>query len=134
MSRPRIVLADDNQSVIAGIRKILEAHFDIVATVADGKALIEQTRLLEPDAVVVDISMPVLDGIQAARRILREETETRVVFLTIHGDRAIVEQARASGASGYVLKTSADEDLVKAIREALAGRKYASPPVGPWEA
>lgn len=130
MRLSRIIVADDNPSVLRGILPLLETEFEVVATASNGRELVDQTARLAPDLVLVDISMPVLDGIAAAKRILDADPDVKVVFLTIHRDPALVEEARTLGASGYVLKTSADEDLKPAILEALAGRTFYSKALG----
>ena len=128
-ARPRVILADDHRIVIEGLRSILEPHFDLVGTVTDGRALVAATEELKPDVVVVDISMPLLNGLEAVRQIARLRPQTRVVFLTMHADATYAARAMEAGASGYVLKHSALSDLVRAIREALAGRTYVAPEV-----
>ena len=130
MYQPRIILADDSPSVLRGIVPILEAEFEVVATASNGRELVEQAVRLSPDLVVTDIAMPVLDGIAAARQILKAVPDVKVVFLTIHRDPAVFDEAWSMGASGYVLKTTADEDLVTAVREALAGRQFCSTDLG----
>ena len=121
--KPRILLADDHTIVLDGMRSLLAAEFDIVATAADGRELVERARELQPDVVVADISMPLLNGIDAARQL----PEQRFVFLTMHPDPSYLLRALQAGALGYVLKHAAAEELTVAIRRALAGQSYISP-------
>jgi DNA-binding NarL/FixJ family response regulator len=127
VKRPRVLLADDHGIVLEGISKILEPHFDLVATVGDGRALLEASRKHRPDAVVVDVGMPLLNGVDAARQLARIAPDTRIVFLTMHSDPAYVSEAFRAGASGYVLKQSAGSELVFALQEVLKGRYYVTP-------
>jgi DNA-binding NarL/FixJ family response regulator len=126
----RIIVADDNPRVLHGILPILETEFEVVATASNGRELVDQAERLSPDLVLTDISMSVLDGLTAARRILSAAPDIKVVFLTVHSNPDLVDEAWSMGASGYVLKTSADEDLLEAVREALAGRRFSSPALG----
>ena len=123
----RIVLADDHEIVLDGLRRILEPEFEIVATVADGRALVAEIERLKPEVAVADISMPLLNGLDALRQCEERHSRTRFVFLTASPDVALATQAFRLGASGYVLKHAAAEELVVAIREALAGRTYITP-------
>ena len=125
--RPRVLLADDHMVVIEGLRSVLEPHFELVGTVNDGRALLAAAEKLHPEVVVVDISMPMMNGIEATRRLKKSDPTIKIVFLTMHADATYATRALEAGALGYVLKHSALSDLVKAIREALAGRTYMSP-------
>jgi DNA-binding NarL/FixJ family response regulator len=128
VDRLRVLLADDNEAVLDEVRAVLEPEFDVVGAVADGQAMLEEAEKLEPDVLVVDISMPVLGGIQAVQRLKKGAYRPKaIVFLTVHQDPALVEAALRAGGLGYVVKMSAGEDLVVAIREALQGRRYVSP-------
>jgi DNA-binding NarL/FixJ family response regulator len=127
MRRARVLLADDHAIVAEGVAKLLGAEFDLVATVADGGALVEETRIHHPDVVVADLAMPVLNGLEALSRIRAEAAGVKVIFLTMHGDPALAAQALRAGASGYVLKHSAGEELIRAIHEVLQGRVYVTP-------
>ncbi len=127
MERLRVLLADDNDTLLDEVRAILEPKFDVVGEVGDGQALLKAARRLTPDVLVVDISMPGVSGIEAARRLQREGSSSKIVFLTVHHDPALVEIAFEAGDMGYVVKTSAGEDLLPAIDEALGGRRYVSP-------
>lgn len=125
--RHRIILADDHGIILAGLRRILEPEFEIVATSADGRDLVAQITKLNPEAVVADISMPLLNGLEALRQCNAAQLTTRFVFLTASPDVTLATQAFRTGASGYVLKHAAAEELIGAIREALAGRTWITP-------
>jgi DNA-binding NarL/FixJ family response regulator len=129
MKKPRIVLADDHQIVVDGLRGLLGPGFEIVATAKDGRQLVEIARKERPDAIVTDISMPLLNGIDAVRRLREEGVEAKVVFLTMHPDPVYASRALDAGGSGYVVKHSAAEELVDAIRAALRGDTWISPAV-----
>jgi DNA-binding NarL/FixJ family response regulator len=125
--KPRIVLADDHEIVLDGLRRILEPEFEITATVGDGRALVVEIEKLKPEVAVVDISMPLLNGLDALRQSRKAGFRTRFVFLTGNPDVPLATQAFRLGASGYVLKHAAAEELVVAIREAVAGNTYITP-------
>ena len=127
MTKPRVILADDHQIVLQGLKTILEPEFDLVGTVADGRALLDAQKKLHPDVIVADISMPLLNGIEAVRRIKKADPHVKVVFLTMHPDVSYAAEAFESGASGYVLKHSAPDELITAIREVLKGKTYITP-------
>jgi DNA-binding NarL/FixJ family response regulator len=127
MKRTRIVLADDHKIVLGGLSRLLEPDFEVVGTVEDGRALVSAARKLCPDVIVADISMPLLNGIEAVRQIKKFDSHVKVVFLTMHPDVAYAIQAFAAGATGFVLKHSAASELVTAIREAIKGRTYVTP-------
>lgn len=127
MSRPRVLLADDHRIVAEGLKSLLEPEFDLVGVVEDGKALVDRAKALKPDVVVADIGMPRLNGIDALIELRKTDPDARVVFLTMHRDVAYAQQALAAGAYGFVLKHSAPEELVLAVRAALAGRKFITP-------
>ena len=127
MKRTRILIADDHKMFAQGLQGLLEDEFDLVGTVADGKALVDAAQLLQPDVVVVDISMPVLNGLDAVRRLKELGISAKVIFLTMHADDRLLAEAFRCGGVGYVLKQSAGEDLIHAIKQALAGHKYVTP-------
>ena len=127
MTRPRVLLADDHAMVVAGLRSLIEPEFELVATATNGRELVEAARAFRPDVVIADISMPLLNGMDATRRIKKENPEVKVVILTMHGDVDFATEAFRAGASGYLLKHSAAEELSTAIREALQGRVYITP-------
>ncbi len=124
MTRPRVILADDHKIVVEGLRILLEKEFELVATVADGRALVKAASELLPDVIVADISMPRLNGIEAVRQLHKTQPETKIIFLTMHADVSYATRAFEAGASAYVLKHSAASELVTAIWEALEGRTY----------
>jgi len=127
MPKARLLLADDHAIILEGLRRILEPEFEIAGVAANGRDLVDQARLLRPDAVVLDIGMPLLNGVEAARQIRAALPATKLVFLTQNTDRAYVHAAFQAHASGYLLKQSAVSELPVAVREALAGRFYVSP-------
>lgn len=127
MRRPRILLADDHRLVAEGLRGLLEPEFELVGIVEDGRAMLEAVEKLKPDVVVADVSMPLLNGIDAVRQLKKKNKEIAVVFLTMHMDVNYASSAFEAGASGYVLKHSAPSELVLAIQSALKGRTYITP-------
>ena len=127
LNRIRVLLADDHLAMVERIAQLLEPEFEIVDRVSDGRALLEAATRLEPDVLVVDISMPVLSGLEAARELRRTGSRSRIIFLTVHEEPEYVRGSFEAGASGYVVKTRLTSDLVAAIREALAGRSFISP-------
>jgi DNA-binding NarL/FixJ family response regulator len=126
MKKPRVLLADDHKIVLEGLRRVLEEDFELAGFAGNGHELIELARQLKPDVVVADISMPLLNGIDAARTLLEEDPKLKVVFLTMHPDQTYATRALNAGASGYVLKHSASDELVTAIHEALRGGRFVS--------
>ena len=120
-------MADDHESVRSEVRAILEPAFDVVGAFPDGETLIKAAETLIPDVVVLDVSMPVMSGIEAAKRLKELHPEGKIVFLSIHQTPAIIQEALSTGALGYVFKVSADVDLVHAVREALEGHSFLSP-------
>jgi len=127
MPRARIILADDHNLLLDAFRLILEPHFEVVATFADGKALLEGAPALNPDVIVTDIGMPVMNGLNACQRIKQILPKVKLIFLTVNDDPALVAEAFRSGASGYLVKNVAASELVQAIREVLLGRSYLTP-------
>lgn len=127
MRKTRVLLADDHQIVLEGLRNLLEQDFELVGMVMDGKALVNKALKLLPDVIVVDISMPLLNGIEAVRQIRSTDERIKVVFLTMHPDVTYAAMAFDAGASGYVLKNSATRELITAINEAMRGRTYVTP-------
>jgi len=126
-----IVLVDDHQVLRQSLRALLEqeADFKVVGDAGDGVTAIEAVEHLEPDVLVLDVMLPGLNGLEVARRVAKRVPRTRIVMLSMFGDESYVLRALGNGASAYVLKSAAYEDLVRAIREAMAGRKYLSPPL-----
>ncbi len=127
MNRPRVLLADDHTMILAGLCSLLESDFDLVGTVEDGRALIDAAVQLKPDIIMMDISMPLLNGIEAARQLQKSVPQSKIIFLTMHGDIAYVREAFRAGASGYLIKRSAATELITAIHEVLKGRTYVTP-------
>lgn len=126
MDRPKLLLADDHAMFSQGLQSLLEDEFDLVGAVGDGQALVE-AALLKPDVIVVDISMPVMNGFDAVRQLKKQGVTAKIIFLTMHADDRLLAEAFRCGGSGYVLKQSAGEELIAAIRQVLAGHKYVTP-------
>ena len=127
MKKTRVLLADDHKIVLEGLRGILEPEFEIAGAVEDGRALVAEAERLSPEVVVADISMPGLNGIDAARKIRKINERIKIVFLTMHADVNYAASAFEAGASGFVLKHSAPQELIMAIHEAIQGRTYITP-------
>jgi len=127
MSRPRVLLADDHTLVLDGFRKLLEDRYEIVDVAEDGRTLLRKARELQPDIVTLDISMPQLNGIDAARQLKKILPRIKLIFVTMHADPAYVNEAFKAGASGYLLKRSAGSELLQAIQSALDGQCYVTP-------
>lgn len=127
MTKPSILLADDHTMFVEALQKVLEPEFNLVGAVGDGRALLEAAPRLEPDVILLDLSMPLLNGIDAAQQLRRLVPDTKLVFLSMHGDPTYVTEAFRAGASGYVLKRANATELVQAIRTALRGHLYVSP-------
>ena len=121
---PRVLLADDHALVLEGFRKLLEREFDVVGTVADGRALLRAAEDLQPDVIIADISMPLLNGLDATRKIKRLLPTTKLILLTMHQDHDLATEAFRVGASGFLLKNSAPSELLAAIRRVLRGGTY----------
>ncbi len=126
--RPKVLLAEDHAMVAEGIRKLLEPDFEVVGVATDGRSLLRKASTLEADLILVDIALPILNGIDAARR-LREITPARIVMLTMSAEPGMVREAFAAGARGYLLKSSEPSELVFALREVLRGNRYVTPAV-----
>ena len=116
----RILLADDSPSMLQAARLILEPEFQIVGTVDDGEAVLEAMQSLKPDILILDISMGLMNGLEAARLLTRIGSKAKIVFLTVHKDQEFVEEAFSAGAMGYVIKPRLGTDLLIAVREALS--------------
>ena len=127
MRKIRVLLADDHKIVLEGLKSLLEPEFDLVGTVEDGSALVKEAERLHPDVIVVDISMPLLNGIEAVRQIKKTNDQIKVIFLTMHPEVAYAAKAFEAGASGYVLKRSASRELITAINDAMKERTYVTP-------
>jgi DNA-binding NarL/FixJ family response regulator len=129
MKTVTVLLADDHRIVAEGLKRLLEPEFELIGVVEDGRALLAAARKLQPDVIVSDISMPELNGVEALEELKKVNPATRVVFLTMHHNVAYARQAMAAGALGYVLKHSAAEELILAVRAAAAGRTFVSPAI-----
>lgn len=127
MSKPRVLLADDHSLVLEGFRRILSDQCDLVGMVEDGRALIEAAQRTHPDIVILDVSMPLLNGIDAATQLKKLQPAIKVIFVTMHADADYVRSAFEAGASGYLLKRSAVDELEQAIRAVWAGHTYITP-------
>jgi len=126
MAKPRLLVADDHELLLDGLRRLLEPDFDLVGVVKDGRAAVAAYEQLRPDALLLDIGMQGLNGIEAARQISRAFPDARLIFVTMQTDRAYVEEAFRAGALGYVVKQSAAAELLDAIKSVLRGRRYLS--------
>ena len=124
MKKPRVLIADDHVLLLDAFERLLEGAYEIVGKVADGRELVRAALDLKPNAVVADVSMPELNGLEAARQILAQLPGTRVVLLTVHEDEALAADALRSGVSGFVVKRSAAGELQQALRNALPGERY----------
>ncbi|OFW15487.1 MAG: DNA-binding response regulator [Acidobacteria bacterium RIFCSPLOWO2_12_FULL_67_14] len=131
MNSVRILLADDHTVVRQGLRKILEESpdWEVVAEAGDGREAVRQAEELKPDVAIIDIAMPLLNGIEATRQIVKRSPSTRVLVLTMHSDEAYVNQILQAGATGYLLKDSADVDLIQAVTAVSKGESFFSPGV-----
>ena len=124
-----MLLADDQPAILAQVVRVLGNGYDIVGTVGDGRGVLEFATRLDPDVIVIDITMPGIDGFAAARSLKRAGCRSRLVFLTVHEDSDFAREALSLGADAYVLKSRLASDLPHAIDEAVAGRKFISPTV-----
>ena len=130
MQLPRsVLLADDHEEFLAAVVRHLEPHVEVVSTVDNGMALLEEAVRLQPDVIVLDISMPVLNGFETARKLREIGSRARIVFLTVQADPDYVCVALRTGAVGYVLKSELASDLLPCLREALVGRSFVSPAI-----
>jgi len=126
MGKIRVLLADDHEAIVSKVRTVLGNEFEVVGTVSNGQDAIAEVNRLDPDVLVIDIAMPVLNGLRAASQLLSCAVHTKVVFLTVHEDQDFVDAAFGAGASGYVTKSHLTTDLVPAIHEVLRGGTYVS--------
>jgi DNA-binding NarL/FixJ family response regulator len=127
MARPRVMLVDDHVLLLGAFEKLLSSECDIVGKVCDGRAVVDAAEKLNPDVIVLDISMPTLNGLEAGRQIKHKFRQIKLVFLTMNEDADLAAEAFRAGASAYLLKRSAASELVTAIREAMQGRSYITP-------
>lgn len=127
MAGPRVLLADDHNLLLGAFETLLAAECEIVGTASDGRTLVVETQRLKPDIVVLDIAMPLLNGLNAARQIKQLRKETKLVFVTMNEDSELAAEAFRAGASAYLLKRSAASELLLAVREVMKGRSYVTP-------
>jgi len=127
MDKPRILIADDNEEMLFLFKEMLELDFDVVAAVHDGRELINAFKNFKPDVSIVDINMPEMSGFDATRKIIEEDLDARIILLSAHKDRSLVEEGFSAGAKGFVLKLTANDDLVRAVNEINRGNIFVSP-------
>jgi DNA-binding NarL/FixJ family response regulator len=123
----RVVIADDHPTIPGKVAELLKETCQVVASVNNGRAAVEAAARQNPDLVLMDISMPIMNGIEATRQLVRTQNKAKVIFLTVHDDPDFLKAALAAGASGYIVKSHMATDLLPAIREALAGHRFISP-------
>lgn len=129
MNKPTILIADDHGMVIDGLREVLKDEYDVIGSVTDGRSVLPEVRRLNPSLVIIDISMPLLNGLDCCRQLKESGCSSKILILTMHADATLTREALEAGASGYVLKSSPATELRNAIREILLGRIYLSPAV-----
>ncbi len=127
MKRTRVLIADDHPLTLEGLRAFLAPNVEITGTVMDGRSLLDQALNLKPDLIILDITMPLLNGIDAAAQIKKHLPNVKLVFVTMHASPAYLEAALDAGATGYVLKSAAREELLNAIERVMAGQIYVTP-------
>jgi|HubBroStandDraft_3_1064219.scaffolds.fasta_scaffold88138_2 DNA-binding NarL/FixJ family response regulator len=127
MRLPRVLLADDHEILADGLKSVLEPQYEVVGIALDGRALLEAAAKLQPDIIVLDIAMPVLNGLDAARQVKQSMPKVKLIFLTVNKDPYIVKEAFRAGASAFLLKQSAALELTEAIRQVLKGGTYVTP-------
>jgi two-component system, NarL family, response regulator NreC len=127
MPRPRILVADDHAIMVQGLGRLLEGEAEIVATASDGQQLVERARQHRPDIIVSDINMPGMSGLDAMRRLKADGLRSKFIFLTLHTDSRLASEAMRAGASGYLLKHAAAEELIEAIHAVMKGHTYLTP-------
>jgi DNA-binding NarL/FixJ family response regulator len=126
-TRPRLILADDHHSLLDRVSSLLKSDFDLVGTASNGQILVDEAKRLQPDIIVLDITMPIVNGIEAAHEIRAAGLAVKLVFLTVHEEPEYVRACFAEGGLGYVKKARLTTDLIPAIRDALLGRPFVSP-------
>lgn len=129
MTKLRLLLADDHTILVEGLQALLAPEFDVVATAGDGRAVLEAAERYQPDLILLDISMPGLNGIEAARRLSQSNPGAKLIMLTMHADLSFVTASFEAGVSGYVLKQSAATELVAALHQLGRGKRYVSPQI-----
>jgi DNA-binding NarL/FixJ family response regulator len=128
-NRPKVVVADDHTLVAEACKKLLDAEYYVVATVGDGRTLVRAAAALKPHVIIIDISMPLLNGLDAGQQIKKLVPSVKLVYLTMNQDADLAAEAFRCGASGYLLKTCAASELTTAVREVLKGKSYLSPAI-----
>ena len=131
LPRPRVLLADDYVGLLTAWRRLLEPSCEIVGSVRDGRALLAAAAALTPDVIVADLSMPEVNGLEACRRIKHASPQTKIVLVTAGGDEWVAQAAFRAGASAFVLKHVAADDLLTAIQSAVKGETYCTPMSAP---
>lgn len=126
MSRIRVLIADDHDDVLTNLMDLLRLEFDVVGGVGDGQSLISAAKTLKPDVIVTDISMPQMDGISAARQIIEDNPDAKIILLTHHDSSMFVRMGFEAGALGYVLKMRIDVELTEAVRDVHLGKHFVS--------
>jgi DNA-binding NarL/FixJ family response regulator len=129
MKKPRVLMADDHSILLAGVRKLLEERYDVVGMVEDGRALLEAAERYKPDLILLDISMPLLNGLDAGRQLKKLQPDVKLLFLTMHASPQYATEAFKAGGSGYLLKQSAVSELPQAIEAVLQGKYYLTPSI-----
>ncbi|MBS0184127.1 MAG: response regulator transcription factor [Nitrospira sp.] len=129
MKQPRVLMADDHSIMLAGVRKLIEDRCDVVGTVEDGRALLEAAERLKPDLILLDITMPLLNGLDAARQLKKSHPDVKLLFLTMHASPRYATEAFKAGGNGYLLKQSAVSELSQAIEAVLQGKCYLTPSI-----
>ena len=129
MKLPRVMLADDHTMLLEAFRRLLEGRCEVVGAVSDGRALLRDAPILKPDVLVVDIGMPLLNGLEAGRRLKEMLPSVKLIFLTMNEDSDLAAEAMRSGASAYLLKSSAASELFRAIQDVLKGKTYVTPKI-----
>ena len=127
MAKPRVILADDHTLLVEAFEKLLAPECDIVGTASDGRTLVVEAQRLNPDVVILDIAMPLLNGLDAGRQIKQLQKSVKLVFVTMNEDSDLAAEAFRAGASAYLLKRSAASELLLAVREVMKGRSYVTP-------
>jgi DNA-binding NarL/FixJ family response regulator len=129
MNRIRILLADDHTMICAAFKKMLEPEYEVVGTVGDGRTLLKAAQELKPDLVLVDVGMPLLNGLDASRQLKKLMPRVKLIFLTMNPDSDIASEGFRIGASGYLLKNSHGDELLKAVRDVVRGLSYVTPQI-----
>ena len=126
MDKIRVLLAEDHEAMLQQVRSVLSKDFDVVGAVGNGRDAVAEVQRLDPDVLVIDISMPIVNGLQAVSQLRSKKCRTKCLFLTVHEDSDFVAAAFSAGASGYVTKAYVNTDLVAAIHEVIEGRTFVS--------